>query len=818
MTSPQADYQITATEAEVQAICSQLLADGLPVGIDIETGYDGEARPDVQKHPEEGFIVSMQITNSNRWARFWPLRFDSWDNLDNHQVAEALWPLARGGLLTAWNASFELRFMSRWFTAQLKDHPEFGPQVLAAHNGNPAYPGYFQMRSDPMLEAHAEGKSRSLRLKDNTAAVFGYRMMEIEELFAMANGGTTLTKKEMSGIRFNTLDLGGPMQASIVSYGCDDAVYELGHHHKRYPQVKDSLIYQIEMGILPLACEMMDEGIKLNWSAMREAALKARLFQDLMQGEIQDDLTELLAARGIDEPCRINLRSAPQLVKVLYEQLEMPVHRRTPRRRNKKGELTGGTPSTEADTALVPLVRQFPVIQRIIDYKSLDKLAGTYLEKYEANYSYCPCGRTHPNWMQAGVPAGRWACSAWPVQQSPKAYHYELSQQRLAYDHNFRDNVVAPEGWHILGFDYAQIERRVLAGEAADPALLEAFRSGVDIHRKTAADIFGIPLDQVTKEQRAKGKTTGFGMDYGLGEEGLADRLGITLAEAVALRDGYFAAYNRLQPWTARTVAQARRDGFVLTGGFKRRVPIWEFLTSDRRTQAEGERLAGNAPIQGGAADYMKVSMIRAHAALKAAGLLEHVRLIMNMHDALEFYVRDDIKPLDVIRVLQPAVVWTAPFISHWPPMKAEWHIGRTWGSVMEIILELDAAGQPVGIDVERPKEKPVAEQVAVAPALAGQQAGAPDHGNGSGPGSGVHGLAGPGGGLGPVVITTPAMPHVSVVRELIRALGQRPGGSPVILRTPDGELEIARDCGLLPEHRPEITLMLGMDVEVTRV
>jgi DNA polymerase I-like protein with 3'-5' exonuclease and polymerase domains len=809
------DYQVSESEDAVRRMCARLTDDGLPIGIDIETGYAGPFQEDAQLRPEVGFVASIQLTNSNRWARLLPLKFDSGGNLDNYEVAEALWPVTQTGLLTAWNASFESRWLSRWFKQHLSDHPEFGQQVRDAHYGNPEFCGYFPWRSDPMLEAHAEGKSRSLKLKDNTRATSGYDMMEIAELFAICGGGKALTKKEMSGIRFNTLDLAGEHRGTIIKYGCDDSVLELWHHHRRYPSVRDNLIYQMEMAILPIVCQMMDEGILLDWPGMREAAVRAGLFQEQMLTEIQEDLTGMLVAKGIDEPCRINLNSSQQLGRVLYEQLGMPVHRHTPRKRNAKGEMTGGTPSTEAKTALKPLTVTYPVVQRVIDYKSLGKLKGTYLEKYELSFSYCPCGRTHPNWMQAGVPAGRFACSQWPVQQSPKKYYYALRRSPAEFRHNFRDNVKAPEGWYILGYDYAQIERRVFAGEAQDPALLEAFRSGVDIHKATAAGLFKIPIEAVTSEQRSVGKTTGFGMDYGLAEDGLADRLGISVEAARGLRDAYFAAYPMLRPCTERMVAFAKQHGYALTGGFKRRVPVWEFESSDRRIYSEGERLAGNAPIQGGAADYMKMSMIRADRIIRDAGLGDKVRLIMNMHDALEWYVHKSVKPLDLIRILQPAVVWTAPFIAHWPPMVAEWHLGLRWGSVREVKLELDDAGLPVSLSVQ--KDKPPAVQAEgsgdeedgfaseVTPAVAAVAASAGTAGSAAGsPGMGA--AAG-----GPILVAVEEMPDVQAVHDLIVMLRQRPGADTVVLRTPQGELEIARGCSLQVFQHPEVSLMLGV-------
>ena len=835
---PRPDFQLIERADDARTLFAHLLTEGKPIGIDIETGYDGEFRPDAQKHPEEGFIVSVQVTNSTLWGRMLPLRFDGGGNLDNFEIAKGLWPLAQAGLLTAWNASFEGRFMSRWFKEYLSDHPEFGPQVQAAHYGNPEFCGYFPWRSDPMLEAHAEGHIQhpSLKLKENTLATFKHEMTEIGVLFANARGGKKLTKPEMDGIRFNTLDLSGEHRAGIVEYGCDDAVQELKHHYLRYERVKDSLIYQIEMAIQPIACQMMDEGLLLDWPRMREGAVKAGLFQGEMLAEIQDDLSAMLQAKGIDELCTVNLNSWQQLGRVLYEQLEMPVHRRSPRRKNKKGEMVGGTPSTNSDTALMPLSKQYPVVQRIIDYRSLGKLKSTYLEPYEEKYGYCPCGRTHPNWMQAGVPAGRWACSAWQVQAAPKTYRYVLHTGK-EFRHNFRDNVRAPEGWYFLGYDYAQIERRVFAGEAQDPALLEAFRSGVDIHKRTAADLFGIPIDQVTKDQRAVGKTTGFGMDYGLGDDGMADRLGISLEEAAGLRAAYFSAYSCLQPWTARSVAQAKRDGFVLTGGFKRKVTIWEFQSTDRRTYSEGERLAGNAPIQGGAADYMKVAMIRADAALNRAGMKDRVRLVMNMHDMLGWYVREDVAPLTVIRELQQAVVWTAPFISHWPPMVAEWSLGLRWGTMEEIELDLDSSGYPldmqikggakpvpqgsgdeaIPLDVDKAAVRVVVQDVAggVQPAVAAERPRGSARGGGDHAGSVLLAPDFPGSG-DPVLIVVTEMPLPQRVRMLAQSLRMRPGDSQIILRTPQGDVPLAEGCALVPAQAPEVSLALDLPATVT--
>jgi DNA polymerase-1 len=167
-----------------------------------------------------------------------------------------------------------------------------------------------------------------------------------------------------------------------------------------------------------------------------------------------------------------------------------------------------------------------------------------------------------------------------------------------------------------------------------------------------------------------------------MSEKGLADRLGISPAEAEQKFAEYFAAYPRVKVWMDRTVSASKRDGFVTTK-WGRKVPIWEYLSSSYRVRRDGERTAGNAPIQGSATgDYVKISMVRARNAIRKAGLADRVKLVMNVHDALEFYVDRSVPPAAVVAVLQPAVVWP---VEGWPAMVAEWHIGERWGSVKEL-------------------------------------------------------------------------------------------------------------------------------------
>lgn len=668
-------YALISGIEEFERLCARLLADGRPFGFDIETSYEGEEREAAQLHPEENFVAGLSLTNSAAWGRYASLNHDDGDNLDNGRAAQALWPLLQTGLGVAHGAKFELRCLSRWFLQNLPDHPQYGSAVRDSR-------GYFPVRSCTMLESYAEAANRGHGLKDITLANFGHKMTEIMELFPGA-----LTRKQQKSIRFSSLDQHDP---KVIAYACEDALWCLAHHYRRYPQLRDSFIYQVEMNLLPVVCSMEDTGVLCDWLFFQEAAARARVFLEKLQAEIGNDLTAMLREKDpAASPVRINLGSPAQIATVLYGQLGMSTRRRS---RNS------GKMSTDK-IALKSLAAQYPVVQKILSWKSLRKLLGTYLEVYEQRYSYASDGHTHPNHLQHGVPAGRFAVADWPYQQSPKKYHYVLSGG-TEFRFNFRDGVTAPAGCYLLGFDYSQIELRVLAGEAGETALIEAFARGEDVHRKTAALMLGKLLEDITSEDRAIGKTMNFALGYQMGVDGLADRLGLTKDEAQRLFDQYFGVYTKIKAYMERTIARARATGYVVTR-FGRKVRIWEFDSTERYIYAQGERLAGNAPIQGGAADYMKITMIRVARAIAQSRYRGKIRLVMNIHDALEFYVDDDVPVDAAIRLLQPAVVWP---VQGWPPMVAEWHAGRRWGSVRELELTADGSVRLAGAEAE---EKP---------------------------------------------------------------------------------------------------------------
>jgi DNA polymerase I-like protein with 3'-5' exonuclease and polymerase domains len=822
-------YGLIGSTEEFEQLCAKLVADGKPFGFDIETSYDGEPREHAQLHPEENFVAGLSFTNDLTWARYAALRHDFGTNLDNKRAAIAFWPVAQTGLGIPHNAKFERRCLARWFMEHLSEHPLFGAAVRKAL-------GYFPVLSDTMLESYVEARHRFHGLKEITLLTFGHKMRELFDLFPqrLTKKGEPrkLTQKEQACIRFSELDQNDP---KVIAYACEDSLWALANYCKRYPVVRDNFIYKLEMAILPIACKMEDNGIQYDWNFMREGALRARAFQEKLAQVINAELTRLVRQKlGPEHPeISINLASPAQVSDVLYGKLGLVTRR--------KSQKTG-KPSTD-EVALTGLAKSYPVVRRMLIWKALNKLAGTYLEVYEERFSYAPDGRAHPSWLQHGVPAGRFAAASPPVQQSPKHYHYVLTVEELraagfdtlvemVFDFNFRDAIVAPQGYYLIGFDYKNQELRVLAGEAQEPALLEAFSRGEDVHRLTAGLMLGKPITEVTADERQDfGKVMNFALSYQMGVKGLADRLGISQDEAQALFDHYFAIYTRVKGWMDQTVASSKALGYVTTR-FGRIVRIFEYESADRYIYSQGERLAGNAPIQGaGTGDYTKIAMVRAEAALEQAGLgNDQAQLVMNMHDALYWYVRNDVAPADFIRIMEPAVVFP---VEGWPPIEVEWCAGRRWGSMRELEVLEDGS---VRVHAD---EKAAPVESARAPEAGGLQHGAgdglpaePSPAGGSADGAPATapcatsvdgpGLSGTGRGVidagnvaepsRTVIVTLDRMPE-AMAWESFSALLRRelsPGPNEVLIRTPEGELLLPGQYRISPAWQPDISVLLG--------
>lgn len=632
---------------ELKAYAKKLLTEGTPVGFDIETGYDGPDKEKASLHPEEAFVVGFSFSNRSDWARYAPLAHYDADNLDPAEVAAIWWPVMRDCKIVAHNAKFELRFMSRYFMEHLSEHPEFGEEVRASN-------GYFSIFSDTMVESYVNGRERTHGLKDLTLNVLGHEQVHIQTLFAGM-------KLKMSALRFNIL----PLSEEVIAYAAEDSAWCLALHNYFYPRVKDKKIYKIDMLILPILAKMEAAGLLYNWPAMRASAQELSKFIERLDAEIRQDLA---AAIG-EEQVVINLGSPKQIGDMLYNRMKLPAIRMT----------KGGAPSTD-EKAITGLARKHPVVQRILDWRELTVLQTRYLEGFEKDYGYADDGRAHPSHAQTLVPSGRFACSDPNYQQSAGRYHQVL-RDGSEYDCRFRKFIIAPPGRYMFGFDYSQIELRMTAGMSKEPAMLAAFESGIDVHAATAGAMYGIDPKNVTKEQRQGGKQLNFALLYGQGVNATADLLGISKGEAQELYDRYFAGFPTLKVWTQRTVDIGKQNGYVETI-FGRKIVIWEFGASDRWIYAKGERLCVNAPVQGSAADYMRVAMIKVDKFLKDEGLEDKVQLVMNIHDALEFYVDNSIDAGWLAEKMRPVVSFP---LTGFPDIRADFHYGPSWGELEEI-------------------------------------------------------------------------------------------------------------------------------------
>lgn len=635
-------------------------------GIDIETGYHGPPREKFSLHPETAFIAGVSVSGDRRWARYVPLNHDNADNVDLRAFALLLAPLLASGKGIAHNAPFELRHMAKF----LRDH--LTAEELASFGLPPS--GYFPIFSDSQVEAYLLGRFPAFNLKDLVLWVYGHQMARLADLFP------PMTDKQSKCIRFNVLELTAP----VVSYACEDAAFALGLSQDHRPLVVDRLLYRVEMGIVKLVAEMEDYGVAFDWASMARAEKKTEEFAAKMRQEIMRHLSRVL-----EKPVDINLASSAQVADVLYGQMGLKTTRKT-----KTGKM-----STD-EKALTGLAKKNDAVRKIVIHRELKKLNGSYLTKYPRDFNYAEDGRTHSSMNQTGGGVGgRFSVSDPGNQQLPKEYEYELETGEQFYL-NFRDFVIAGPEHYLIFFDYSQIELRVLAALSGEPALLRAYENGDDIHALTASLLFNVTKEMVTKKQRQQGKTFNFSQVYQQGVNALAEVLGVSVGEAQALQDRFFAQYPSVRSWVERQTRLGIENGYT-TSVFGRIHPIWELESSDRRIRSTGERKCVNSPVQGNAADIAKIAMVRADSALEKSGLKSQVHMIMNVHDALGFEVHSSVPPQLVIDILHPEVTFDIP-LPGWPKLVVDWEIGRRLGSMVK--LDLDENNQII-----IPQREPVA-------------------------------------------------------------------------------------------------------------
>ncbi|CAI2011931.1 DNA polymerase I [Serratia proteamaculans] len=427
-------------------------------------------------------------------------------------------------------------------------------------------------------------------------------------------GHKTVTFEEIAGKGKKQLTFNQIALEQAAPYAAEDADVTLQLHLAMWPQLKESaelltVFNEIEMPLLPVLSHIERTGVLIDQSILATHSIE--LTKRLAELEIQ-------AHELAEEP--FNLASTKQLQAILYEKQKLPILKKTP----------GGAPSTNEEV-LAELALDYPLPKVILEYRGLAKLKTTYTDKLPLMINPVS-GRVHTSYHQAVTATGRLSSSDPNLQNIPV---------RNDEGRRIRQAFIAPAGYRIVAADYSQIELRIMAHLSQDEGLLKAFAAGEDIHRATAAEVFGLPLDKVTNEQRRSAKAINFGLIYGMSAFGLARQLGIPRGEAQRYMDLYFERYPGVLEYMERTRQQAASQGYVSTLD-GRRLYLPDVSSSNGMRRKAAERAAINAPMQGTAADIIKRAMIEVDAWLQAQEK-PLVRMIMQVHDELVFEVHESV-------------------------------------------------------------------------------------------------------------------------------------------------------------------------------
>ena len=419
-------------------------------------------------------------------------------------------------------------------------------------------------------------------------------------------------------------------------YAAEDADMSLRLHGLFWPRLEKEnrlarVFTDIERPLIPVLSDMERTGVKVDTGMLRQ---QSRELAERML-EIEREAHELAG-----EP--FNLGSPKQIQAILYDKLSLPVLAKTPK----------GAPST-AEPVLQELALDYPLPRLILDYRSVSKLKSTYTDRLPEQVNP-DTGRVHTSYHQAVAATGRLSSSDPNLQNIPV---------RTEEGRRIRKAFVAEDGYRILAADYSQIELRIMAHLSGDEGLLAAFAAGADIHRATAAEVFGVPPEQVSSDQRRSAKAINFGLIYGMSAFGLAKQLGIERGQAQAYVDLYFERYPGVKAYMEKTREHAREKGYVETL-FGRRLYLPEIGARNAQRRQAAERTAINAPMQGTAADIIKRAMIAVHGWINSGDC--DIRMIMQVHDELVFEVAEsDVKKATsaIRRLMERAAGLAVPLV-----------------------------------------------------------------------------------------------------------------------------------------------------------
>ncbi len=509
---------------------------------------------------------------------------------------------------------------------KLGQHLKYDAHVLANHGIQ-----IQGMRYDTMLESYVWNSVATRHDMDSTAARYlGIQTIKFEQV--AGKGAKQLT--------FNQV----PVERA-AEYSAEDADVTLQLHQVLSAKLRtlpalERLYTDVEQPLVPVLTRMEYRGVLIDGELL-----------SAQSRQIETQLRELLGQAHREAGAEFNIESPKQLQQILFEKLQIPVLRKTPT----------GQPST-AEDVLEELAETHALPRIVLDYRTLAKLKSTYTDKLPQQIN-ARTGRVHTSYHQAVAQTGRLSSTDPNLQNIPI---------RRAEGRRIRQAFIAPPGSVLLAADYSQIELRIMAHLSGDPGLLAAFAEDLDVHVATAAEVFGVATTAVTSDQRRTAKTINFGLIYGMSPFGLARQLGIDRGSAQDYVNRYFARYPGVRQFMDNTREQARRDGFVETV-CGRRLYLPDIRSSNRQLQQYSERSAINAPMQGTAADIIKLAMISVDAWCERER--PPARLIMQVHDELVLEVRADA----VTEVTAAVRTRMVEALALKVPLKVDTGVGANW-------------------------------------------------------------------------------------------------------------------------------------------
>jgi DNA polymerase-1 len=458
-------------------------------------------------------------------------------------------------------------------------------------------------------------------------------------------GWTTLGLEEVTGkgagrIPFSSVELARATQYAAEKTDCALALHGLLFERIQNDEKLDFVYGKIEMPVLPVLWRMERNGVLLD---------RAKL--DAQSHELGKEILKIEQDAYAAAAQPFNLGSPKQFQEILFDRLKLPVKKKTP----------SGQPSTDEDS-LAELALDHPLPRLILEHRALSKLKSTYTDKLPKSIN-ASTGRVHTTYSQTTAVTGRLSSNEPNLQNIPI---------RTPAGRRIRECFIAPPRSKIVSADYSQIELRIMAHLSGDENLRRAFAAGEDIHRATAAEVFGVPLAAVEQEHRRVAKVINFGLIYGMSSFGVAQNLGIDRGTAQTYVERYFARFPGAKRYMDETRARARELGYVETV-FGRRLWLPELRSGAPVRRQAAERAAINAPMQGTAADLIKLAMIQVQKWLDESRL--ETLLIMQVHDELVFEVPEH--ELDVVKASVPRLMQSVAQLE--VPLVVELGVGDNW-------------------------------------------------------------------------------------------------------------------------------------------